>query len=97
MGRSIKGTDLPNLLHLLDVCSVALRYRADGDKLYRRIAEILPGRLPDTEHEFGGPEREPLPGPGVAMGGNCPSSCPIGQGPARPASYGCTIPVVEWG
>src|SRR6056297_364975 len=37
-GDTIKGSDLPYLLHLLDVCSIALRHGADEDQA---IAALL--------------------------------------------------------
>jgi GTP pyrophosphokinase len=37
-GQTLKGTDLPYLLHLLDVCSIALRHGADEDQA---IAALL--------------------------------------------------------
>jgi (p)ppGpp synthase/HD superfamily hydrolase len=43
-GGSIKGTELPYLLHVLDVCSIALRHGADEDQA---IAALLHDAVED--------------------------------------------------
>ncbi len=42
--QSLKGTRLPYLLHLLDVCSIALRHGADEDQA---IAALLHDAVED--------------------------------------------------
>ena len=44
--QTLKGTDLPYLLHLLDVCSIALRHGADEDQA---IAALLHDAVEDGE------------------------------------------------
>ncbi len=44
--QTLKGTDLPYLLHLLDVCSIALRHGADEDQA---IAAMLHDAVEDGE------------------------------------------------
>ncbi len=46
-GRSIKGTDLPYLVHILDVCSIAMRHGADED-------EAIAALLHDVVEDGGG-------------------------------------------